>query len=42
MTNYTSILQEFKNLNYNEGSQLSETDMKRALDLICTKNAGIR
>lgn len=42
MANYAKILQSFTKTGFNENSTLTEVDMKRALDQICLKNAGLR
>jgi hypothetical protein len=42
MSNTSKIMQQFTRLNLNENSNLSETEMKRTLDEICLRNAGMR
>ncbi len=40
--NYRNILAQFSPLGYNENSTLSQPQLKKALDTICDRNAGIR
>lgn len=42
MSNTSKIMQQFTKLALNENSNLTETEMKRTLDEICLRNAGMR
>lgn len=42
MSNYNKILDQFTKFGYNENTAISETEIKRTLDQICQKNAGLR
>ena len=42
MSNTSKILQQFQKLNLTENSNLSQSELKRALDQICLRNAGMR
>jgi hypothetical protein len=39
--NYSKILSQFTSLNFNENSTFTEPLLKKALDTICSRNAGI-
>lgn len=40
-TNYSKILQQFRNLNYNEESALHERELKQTLDTIISRNTSM-